>query len=494
TDTETHQRVASAQVTQDMLELEQTLTGNSDTDETYAHLARYQRLPAFVEMLASDGNPYSGMSTQANQHSIRLAQTDALVDAASDLGYSPAEVGRIMGTFDATGVHAKADALEAMSPTQIALGYLANHLRHGLGGDQLQKIAAEHGHDLPSFLNITAGIEASRTMAQVLKTDFIAETLAESSEEAVLRQEGAINTVSVSGEAAHTFADYLQQNSLITDEQYQWMKQKSANNEAIQATYALDITQGEAGNVRLFAGHQVVDDQSTTINTGATVRQGLNTDDQSVFQAFTQFAANDAGGFQLRNQIFQDFDADGQLNDAGTVAILPRLDQALSTFGNSAVSEFDQTRVSGSLNAQVAAGASAKFNTKDNIIGKVASLISAASAEAYVSTRVSAGTEASGSTGSSEDLRFSNFSVQALEAMTHSLGVIDDELTEKGLSVHAEDAVQRNDAEMYRHQRFTELMSPFIGQYIDELRRVGKHNMEDSDQAHIVTDFKDQEP
>ncbi|MEJ2742976.1 MAG: hypothetical protein P8176_10960 [Gammaproteobacteria bacterium] len=107
---------------------------------------------------------------------------------------------------------------------------------------------------------------------------------------------------------------------------------------------------------------------------------------------------------------------------------------------------------------------------------------------------MSAGTEASGSTGSSEDLRFSNFSVQALEAMTHSLGVIDSELTEKGLSVHAEDAVQRNDAEMYRHQRFTELMSPFIGQYIDELRRVGKHNMEDSDQAHIVTDFKDQEP
>jgi hypothetical protein len=486
-ETESRTRVGSAQVKQAMVDA-LTADGVSEA-KAYETVAQIEQTPTFSKLLATGGDANQYLSILANTESVDLGRRIALIDTALDLGISPEDVGTAMGKFEAASAAGQWEALRQMSPFEIALGFTANHLRHGAAAEQLAQVASEQGMDLKSFMQSSQGVEAAQTMAKMITTDAVARQFDDSTTEAILRQNGAQTLVSVSGDTAKEFAQTLRDNDLINEQQYDWMNNKADQGELIHASYAMDLTQSSEqaplGNIQLRTGNQVSDSDFTEFNAGSRSTYGEQTNAIGALQAFTEI--NVDGGLQaIRDEVVKDFDDDGKLNGAGTIAAFSSLGQAVETFGQVRLTDFDRSSGSVVAGADLLAGLKVGFDSNKAIVGRAQSLLTGAGAEGWVSAQGKVGANLSGVTGSGEDFSASQFTQMAISHATDSLAAINGEMATLGYDLNATDPVARNDAEQFRDQRFVSAMKPFISDYIDQMREKGEHNMIDSDESNLL--------
>lgn len=492
TTTEARGRKASSDVKSEMASFIHNDNGVSE-QQAYKSVEQFNQNSAYANILATDGNANKHLSILANDASMDLAKKNALVEAGLDLGMSPEHMGDTLGKFGAAEISGKHDALHQLLPEEISSGFLANHLRHSESAAAMEQLAGDNSMTLRDFIYSKEGIEASRSMAQIMKTEMIAEQFGESNTDAILRQEGSQIMLTTSGDDTRALAEKLYENKSINEDQYDYMLAKAESGEVVHTSFSSDLQDALApsvGNVRIHTGNTVTEDTSTSHKSGLEVIEGNRANEWSALAAVAGLDPDNQVHKSLREKIYSDHSNDGQINDIESMPILDSLNRSVASFGSVQLTDYDSSRGSAHIGFDAEGRISFGFDSKNHILGKAQSLVTGSEVEAKVSGAIKAGAQLSGETGSSENYAVSGFIPMVTEKMNNTLDQINKELDAEGWQLNSEDPIIRGIAEAHRDERFVEEMNPFIASYIAEMQEKGHHNMKDSDESSLLkSDF-----
>lgn len=492
---DTRQHIASKTIAEEQADLvNQQYGGHLSKQDAFIELENINQARNTAGITVAGDDTQGLIKTHTTEMSMQHEKTKALTEQASHFDLTPNDLAKAEGIYETATKVGNFNALGELPIEQLAYAAELDQLRHGIGAESTLDAAAKGGLTPMEFLQGTSQVDAANSLSRYLKAHAIAKWADADIQEAVLMDEGSMIKMAASGQSLSNMLEHFKTNDLIDDEQYELGMHLAASGETAYIAFSSDLSKGDptSGNIRIFSGSQYTDDTSIVLNDSKSVRQGLSADEAAVWQAFTAPETELSDSARLvSNALFDDYEDNGKLDGEGAIDTLSVLERAMGTFGRMSLSDNQSSSSSATFSGGGRLSGGIQADSRSVPVGYIAKAALGVHGHAEATAHIGFEGSRGGTDTLSTDVSHSAFTVEAIKHAESALQQIDQELTERGLSLSSDNPVEKNQAEFHRMSRFPELFSPFLESYAAELQQRGNENADSPGEDSVLSEARD---
>lgn len=249
---------------------------NMSEKEVQTSIAEMREARTFAD-IANFSDPKSLIDYHTQLGALDKAETHGYLHGAKDLGMSPMELKADVGRYNAATDAGTAQALETLSPQEVATGRMVQEARQGAEGVKMMEMAEQNG-GLRPMLDSLATHDTAQDFARATALLSASEAMGMTPTETAIAKEGANWSMAVSPEQARDFYD----RELIDETQFAYMQDGGNFDFSFSLADGFDVTKsqvsmGDSTAKESFTrvDESLLHDKSRTYNNQTTVLDGV---------------------------------------------------------------------------------------------------------------------------------------------------------------------------------------------------------------------------